>query len=128
MKCQYCNNNAKLVTGNILYPHRPDLYNMKFWNCKECDAYVGCHPGTDKPLGILANAELRRAKRKAHEAFDPVWKNGKIKRADAYKWLADKLGIRIESCHIGMFNVSMCKEVVNKMSSLPTLKANTLPE
>ena len=31
-------------------------------------AYVGVHKGTDKPLGRLANAELRYWKKRAHAA------------------------------------------------------------
>jgi hypothetical protein len=34
---------------------------------------VGCHKGTTKPLGRLADAELREWKKRAHAAFDPVW-------------------------------------------------------
>ena len=110
--CPYCENRAKLVTGKEIYPRRPDLYNKKFWQCKECDAYVGCHPNTDKPLGRLANAELRQVKMKAHAIFDPIWKKGDMKRTEAYKWLAAMLNIKYSECHIGMFNVKTCKDVI----------------
>lgn len=73
--CSYCNKPAELVTGKEIYPHRPDLYPKKFWRCRPCTAYVGCHKpnagygdGT-RPLGRLANAELRAAKSAAHAAF-----------------------------------------------------------
>ena len=112
-KCDYCGNDAKLVTGDIIYPHRQDLHAKHFWNCTPCKAFVGCHPNTDKPLGRLANAELRRAKMAAHAAFDPRWREGQIKRASAYKWLAESLGIARKDCHIGMFDVDMCKRVVD---------------
>ena len=110
--CPYCGNPSEMVTGQIIYPHRNDLYGKKFYRCKPCGAYVGCHPGTDKPLGRLANAELRRAKSAAHAIFDPLWKNGSIKRAAAYKWLAENIGIDRKECHIGMFDVELCKRVV----------------
>jgi len=57
--CNYCGNNAEMVSGDAIYPHRPDLYHRKFYRCQPCGAYVGCHEGTDKPLGRLANAELQ---------------------------------------------------------------------
>lgn len=60
MICSYCNNEAKLVSGNVIYPHRPDLAYLRFWQCAPCAAYVGCHKGTTKPLGRIANAELRQ--------------------------------------------------------------------
>ena len=121
VKCDYCHGEAKLVTGKVIYPHRPDLFGKMFWQCEKCDAYVGCHPrnqnSKDKrngtvPLGRLANAELRAAKQKAHAAFDPMWKTGKVKRASAYKWLAEAMGISPDNCHIGMMDVDSCAAVV----------------
>lgn len=116
--CAYCNKPAELVGGEEIYPHRPDLYQKKFWRCRPCKAYVGCHKpnvgygdGT-RPLGRLANAELRAAKSAAHAAFDPVWQNGFVRRGSAYAWLADKLGIQPKQCHIGEFDVEQCKRVV----------------
>lgn len=110
--CPYCDEISERVTGDVIYPHRRDLYQKNFYLCRPCDAYVGCHPGSDVPLGRLANAELRKAKSAAHAAFDPKWKSGKLKRKNAYAWLADKLGIPRNDCHIGMFDVKKCREVV----------------
>lgn len=110
--CPYCGEASKLVGGDVIYPHRPDLYDKKFYQCSPCGAYVGCHKGTEKPLGRLANAELRRAKMAAHGAFDPIWRNGGMKRSNAYAWLAQQLGLSEEECHIGMFDVDRCKQVV----------------
>jgi len=64
------------------------------------------------PLGRLANAELRAAKRAAHAAFDPIWKGGDMSRHAAYGWLAKQLGISRANCHIGMFDVDGCEAVV----------------
>lgn len=110
--CPYCNKRASLVTGDLIYPHRKDLYSKMFYLCKPCDAYVGCHPGTIKPLGRLANAELRNAKSAAHAAFDPLWKSGGMKRQKAYDWLASRLGISNKNCHIGELDLYMCQRVV----------------
>lgn|SRR4030065_715298 len=111
--CPYCWKPAALVTGDVVYPHRPDLGEKNFYMCYPCSAYVGCHPGTTKPLGRLANAELRKAKQAAHSAFDPLWKkSGKQKRKAAYTWLASQLDIHVNDCHIGMFDVEMCRRVV----------------
>lgn len=116
-KCPYCQNSAHLVTGQIIYPHRPDLWRFKFWLCAPCEAYVGCHKqgeGT-RPLGRLANRELRDAKQAAHLAFDRLWRNkGKITltRKEAYAWLAEQLNINVKDCHIGQFDVMQCRRVV----------------
>jgi hypothetical protein len=113
MKCPYCDKPAKLVTGSKIYPHRVDLFSKKFYLCESCDAYVGCHKSTDKPLGRLANKELRALKMKAHEAFDPRWRSGEMTRSDAYAWLAGELGVSKSNCHIGMFDEVMCQAVIN---------------
>lgn len=121
--CPYCDRAAVLVTGNVIYLRRPDLFPKKFWNCEPCGAYVGCHPKADAhgrggcgdgtvPLGRLANAALRRAKQQAHAAFDPIWMSGRLNRRAAYAWLASLMGISKRNCHIGMFDVDACRAVV----------------
>jgi zinc-finger-containing domain len=120
IKCPYCGQPAERVTGAALYPHRPDVAQRIYWRCPgECRAWVGSHPGTDVPLGCLANAELRKWKRKAHDAFDPLWRTngGKNKRAKArsrgYAALAKVLGIAPQDCHIGAFDLETCKRVLS---------------
>jgi len=110
--CPYCHERAKIVFGTTIYPHRPDLADKMFYQCAPCDAYVGCHPNTDRPLGQLANAELRKVRREAHMAFDPIWKNKLMSRTRAYDWLSRSLGIPKHRCHIGMFDVDLCKKTV----------------
>lgn len=120
--CDYCSQPAPLVTGRELYPHRPDLWEKKFYRCTPCDAHVGCHPPADGPrggvgdgtvpMGRLANAELRRAKTAAHAVFDPFWQAARMRRRDAYLWLAQELGVEPAKCHIGMFDVDQCQAVI----------------
>ncbi len=111
--CPYCEKDAKLVTGYQIYPHRLDLAELKVWACMPCDAWVGTHKNSreHKPLGRLANAELRKAKMKAHAAFDPWWKNGIMTRHEAYAMLAEKMGLEPKDAHIGMFDVEQCETV-----------------
>lgn len=117
--CDYCRRPALRVTGAAMYRNRPDLADKVIWLCRPCDAWVGSHPGTDIPLGRLANAELRRAKMAAHAAFDPLWQarvaageSKKKARNGAYEWLAGALGIPRETCHIGMMDAALCRRVV----------------
>lgn len=120
VRCPYCGSEAKLVGGLAIYPHRPDLGGKKFWRCKPCDAYVGCHEAGNgqgdgtKPLGRLANAELRKAKKDAHYAFDRLWldsPNRRRARGAAYAWLADAMGLTADECHIGEMDVQQCRRV-----------------
>jgi len=109
--CPYCGAPSQLTTGRHVYPHRPDLADKRFYECRPCGAYVGCHPGTDRALGRLANAELRRWKQRVHAAFDPHWRRARdpYARSRAYRRLADDLGIPPAECHTGMFDIERCR-------------------
>lgn len=110
LQCPYCFRPAVLVRGPVVYPHRPDLAPKCFWRCAPCDAYVGCHPGTQKPLGRLANAELRAAKQLAHSYFDRLWREGRMTRKEAYRQLGESMGLPAGATHIGMFDVEQCNK------------------
>ena len=111
VRCDYCGTKADFVDSSVIYGKS---YGM-IYLCPDCGAYVGVHKGTDKPLGRLANSELRRWKRNAHNVFDPLWMRGPFRgrRNAAYAWLAQQMGLPIEKTHIGMFDVAQCKEAIN---------------
>lgn len=113
--CDYCGRRAEFVDSKVIYGRS---YGM-IYLCRSCGAYVGVHKGSDKPLGRLANAELRRWKMAAHNAFDPIWKYGKFRhrRNAAYAWLAGKMGLPVEQTHIGMFDVARCRQVIQIMNN-----------
>lgn len=127
--CLYCGQLAQLVTGDAIYPHRPDLAHKYFWECAPCDAYVGCHAGTQRSLGVPARKELRRARNALHDqVIDPIWKSApecgvyacapgderarkSIQRSAqprVYRFLAHKLGLPLEETHVGMFTIEQC--------------------
>jgi hypothetical protein len=68
--CSYCIGRAERVKGSAIYPQYEKLKDKLFWQCAPCGAHVGCHPGTDKPLGTLAKARLRRLRHECHVVFD----------------------------------------------------------
>lgn len=108
--CDYCGRKAEFVDSKVIYGRS---YGM-IYLCRNCMAYVGVHQGTSKPLGRLANAQLRYWKKQAHAAFDPLWQYGRFKhcRNAAYAWLADQMHTPIDKTHIGMFDVGQCKQVI----------------
>lgn len=114
--CDYCWNQSALASSSVVYGGR-DFGPIYLCLCQPDLAYVGCHKWTTRPLGRLANGELREWKKRAHAAFDLIWKPGSdvllMNRSQAYSWLAMKLGIDKSECHIGMFDVDMCKRVVD---------------
>jgi hypothetical protein len=111
-RCPYCRKHSVLVSGEVIYPHRPDLKKRKFYHCAPCDAYVGTHSKTGKPLGTLANAQLRSARSRAHDHFDRTWREGIYNRSEAYAVLATRLGIPFKNCHIGLFDLDTCRKVI----------------
>jgi hypothetical protein len=111
--CPYCETDALLKTGFEIFPHKPDLYDLHFWECSSCDARVGTHINTITPMGKLANVAHRRLKKAAHRAFDPVWQSNQLGRNEAYFWLAQQLGIEIKDCHIGLFDEATCQRVID---------------
>ena len=119
--CPYCRAPAKLVTGADLWGTDRPYSGKWFYRCDPCDAHVGCHGTTTRPLGRLANAELRLAKQYAHAAFDRLWRGKmaqdgctqKQARTAGYRWLIEQLGIPARDCHIGHMDVAMCRRVVD---------------
>ncbi len=127
--CHHCQKPALLVFGDDIYPHRPDLYMKRFYVCRPCAAWVGCHPAADAygrhgqgdgsvPLGTPANAALRALRHRAHLAFDPMWKSGQMTRRAAYQWLADQLKMERRLCHIGHMGLDQCDAVLAAVADL----------
>lgn len=115
--CPYCGSPAVFRDSSAHLYHGKDWGPV--WECEPCKAWVGCHKGSSVPLGRLANQELRRAKHRAHAAFDPIWQamlkfgiDQGIARGATYGWLATALSIPPSHCHIGMFDVETCDRVV----------------
>ncbi len=108
--CPYCGAPSKLVDDTHIYVRS---YGTKCYICEPCGAWVGCHKGTNKALGRLANKELRELKHQAHEAFDPIWKNGYLPRKAAYEILSIAFNLPVEHTHIGMFDEDMCRKVIS---------------
>jgi len=108
MICPYCNQPAEWVENKEVYGKNYGKSYM-MWLCRNCDAYVGCHQNTKKPLGTIANKELREWRKKAHLAFDPFWKKWGLKRQEAYQMLITKFGKEV---HIGESNIDECKKII----------------
>lgn len=110
--CPYCLSETKKVPMEFIYGQIYSSGNDIICcnNFPHCNSYVGTH-SDGRPLGRLANKELRDAKRLAHDAFDKLWKEGFMTRKTAYKKLSEYLDLEPEYTHIGMFKVSTCHRV-----------------
>lgn len=106
--CPYCGNDAEWVSNDEVYGKKyGDSYMI--YLCRPCNAYVGCHENTRKPLGTMANKILRDLRQRAHAHFDPIWKSGRMSRKKAYELLSKKLGREI---HIGESDEETCKQII----------------
>jgi len=115
--CPYCDSETTLVKDFVVYAGGYGGHVIVCERYPDCDSYVGTHKATKKPLGRLADKKLRKAKIKAHNAFDVMWKKAnKIRggnwRRKAYAWLANEMDIEVDKCHIGMFDLAQCNEVI----------------
>ena len=116
--CPYCKIPMVLRrTKKYTYPNGdPRLfYGCPAW--PQCDAVHGAHPNGE-PLGVPADERTKRARIKAHSAFDALWKRKDMRRNDAYEWLAGRLGLKRDDCHVGMFDFDMCQKVIEICSEV----------
>lgn len=111
--CPYCGNEAIWCENKVVYGRNYGKSYM-MWYCQKDDAYVGCHQNTKKPLGRMANRELREIKKKAKKAW--MDKYGKYGKRFIYQKLAQDLGIPPQEAHFGMFDVEMCKKVLDLLT------------
>lgn len=111
-RCRYCGREVVFTSNAEIYGK--EYGNGKCYLCRNCKAFVGVHTGTTIPLGTLANDALRKARNKAHNEFDKLWKQPTriMKRLDAYKWLSKEMGLKIEETHIALFEIEQCEKVV----------------
>lgn len=74
--------------------------------CMSCGAFVGCHPGSAYPLGLMADAATRRLRKALHVSIDSLWQSGGMTRSKAYSLLAKLTGRR--RFHVGELTRDEC--------------------
>ncbi len=113
--CRYCGGVIRLVPAETVYRISADRLGMKnenIYQCQNCNARVGCHKGTNRPLGNVANEVLRLKRIETHQVFDSFWKQRHMSRTAAYKWLAAKMDLPEETAHIGGFEMDQCQKAI----------------
>lgn len=105
--CCNCNKEVWSIAtkGKKVYPHRFDLKDNHFWQCKHCLNFVGCHPDDPyhRPLGCIPTPRLKKARNEIHKILDPLWKNRQKKnkkRSAIYKDISVYLGYEFHSAEI----------------------------
>ena len=114
--CRYCGGIIRLVPAADVYgssTERLGMQNEYLYQCQNCNARVGCHKGTTRPLGNLANETLRLKRKETHQVFDSFWKERGMTRTQAYHWMAKKLRLSEQLAHIGGFEIDTCQRVID---------------
>lgn len=64
------------------------------------------------------DAATHEARKAAHAAFDPLWRDGILSRSRAYKELAKELGIKPDDCHMKLMDAKTARRVPGIVASL----------
>ena len=114
--CRYCGGEVRLVSASKVNgpaaAARLGIERQSFYQCQNCNARVGCHPGSTRPLGNLANEALRMKRMEPHHVFASFWKERGMSRTQAYKWMAKKMRLSEELAHIGGFEIDRCQKLI----------------
>ena len=115
--CRYCGGVIRLVPAEAIYgdtaAKRLELSGEFIYQCQNCNARVGCHKGTTRPLGNVANESLRLKRMETHQIFDRYWKGRGMTRTEAYRWLSGQLHLSERKTHIGSFEMDLCQRVID---------------
>ena len=118
--CPCCGQHARKTIRKEIARGPKEQYGEIAYVCKnfpECDTYVGCHKGTQKPLGSLADRDLRDRRRRAHKAFDWAWESGRLTRHESYELMSEILKIEFKDAHIGRLDLDQCQKVIDDFNS-----------
>lgn len=133
--CNYCGAKAVLVrVGENGYPYVDD--HGPVWICEPCQAWVGVRARSRNhaPLGRLANAELREAKRRLHDALEPLVQakmrrdgvNIFAARGKAMKWLIAALGLDVASPNLHSLTLDQCEHALRHVADFQALSMSTV--
>ena len=111
---------CNICGGEVIYTSNTVIYHGKQYGsgycylCLNCGAYAGTHvPRPREALGLLADEPMRKGKMLCHKLFDPMWrgkKNARHERSRTYRWLAGEMGIPVEDCHFGYFDIHQLRK------------------
>ena len=126
--CPYCGGLAVLRPAEYVYGERnlnPDNYLYVCSGYPSCDSYIGVHKKSMRPMGTLANGDLRHKRIEAHRALNKVVQAGIMTKHGAYIWLQNRLCLREKDMHIGMFSEYRCEETIRECNILMEQYAKT---
>lgn len=114
--CPYCGSAAQLrpastVHGEQTFSAGSYLYLCSRWPV--CDSYVSAHRRNLRPMGTLANGELRHKRIVAHRELERFRKKQGMETWAVYLWLQGALGLSEAQTHIALFSEDRCEQVIS---------------
>lgn len=114
--CRYCGGVIRLVPAEKVYQAATERLKQQsqwIYQCQNCNARVGCHRDSKRPLGNVANEVLRLKRMETHQIFDAFWRSRGMSRTAAYRWLAKQMKLPAELAHIGGFEMEQCQRLIS---------------
>ena len=102
--CRYCGGKIRVVPAEQIYgkaaAERLNLQTEYIHQCQNCNARVGCHKGTKRPLGSVANETLRLKRMETHHVFDSFWRRKGMTRTHIGGFEMDQCQMTIDLCNV----------------------------
>lgn len=121
-KCNICGHKVIFTSNSVIYGREYGSGKCYLCTNNNCRAYVGTHePRPTEAFGLLADESMRKQRNICHDIFDANWKNAKTSkdrkklRKAYYAKLANDLGIPVEECHFGWFDMTMLQKAYDAM-------------
>jgi hypothetical protein len=126
--CPYCQKEADFFAAEFMPAFVKAQSGSHYWVCVPCEAFVKAHRKNAEfnftgvePMGTLADRKLRALRSRVHDRFDILWGRLGWGRDHAYRWLATRMGISIDDCHVGMFDEEACRKALKLLKGLHLL-------
>ena len=116
VKCPYCGGTTSIRPAGAIRKNHDECMYLVCNNYPACDAYVKCHKGTRIPMGIPANAALRKKRQQAHGMIDLLEKQGIMTKDEIY-YLLRKISLD-GNCHIGGMGEYACDLVIRELQKI----------
>lgn len=86
-----------------------------FYGCSKWPKCGGAHSAhvDGTPMGVPADQATRTKRREAHNSFDSLRIKLVWSRRYSYEWLAKRMNLSAEQCHIGRFSIAQCEQAIN---------------